>query len=36
MLADVEQLFLSTSLTLLDRQNRIGEGLLEALEYLKS
>jgi len=36
MSADVERLFSSTGLTLSDRRNRMGEGLLEALECLKS
>lgn len=36
MSADVERLFSSAGLTLLDRRNRIGTKLLEALECLKS
>jgi hypothetical protein len=36
MSADVERLFSSAGLTLLDRRNRMGTELLEALECLKS
>jgi hypothetical protein len=36
MAADVKQLFSSAGLTLIDRRNRMGIDLLEALECLKS